>query len=687
MRGNREEYRSEELYWKELAVWGGLLCAAAAPQGGEDPAVLRLAAKQCWDRLEEGSAAGAEAGTFLALPYLAAALNLSRAQTQILALALLPELDRSFERRYGDLDGRGLTAGLILKLLGEDERAGMEWRAAVAPGGALAEYCLEKTGEPGRSGLSCLYRPAERIVAFVLSGTWEDPGRAGLSLCQPKEGAPKPLEELAERMEKYLLRSEGERTSFLIQGQPGSGRRTLALALADRLRTPLLLVEGNYFFGAEPGVFRRSMIREALLQRCPVCLTGLEETVQAARTDGTASEFLERLLYDGAAACCSILVTQEDWTPGGGPSGWRGVPVFLPTPELEESRRLWEEFLGNYPQVEPLDPDRLAGKYRMTPGQIKRALEAAWSQAKWRGLPGLDGASLEQGCRGQLRHGLGDKARKVERLFTWEDLILPEISKGLLRSACDQMRYRRRVYGTWGFGRTMPYGAGLSMLFSGPPGTGKTMAAQIVAGELGLELYKVDLSAVVSKYVGETEKNLSEIFREAERSQAVLFFDEADVLFGKRTEVKDSHDKYNNMEAAYLLQKMEEYSGVSVLATNFLQNFDEAFKRRLKFIIEFPFPDLPYRRLLWRAVFPPQTPLEGDIDWEFLAAQFELSGSGIKNVAVNAAFLAAGEDAPVGMPHLLTALRRELYKSGKVLTRADFGEYYMLAEEGEHERL
>ena len=189
---------------------------------------------------------------------------------------------------------------------------------------------------------------------------------------------------------------------------------------------------------------------------------------------------------------------------------------------------------------------------------------------------------------------------------------------------------------------------------------------------------------MVSKYVGETEKNLNEIFREASRSQAVLFFDEADVLFGKRTEVKDAHDKYNNMEAAYLLQKIEEYEGVSILATNFLQNFDEAFKRRLKFIISFPFPDARYRLRLWQKVFPPETPLEPDIDWDFLAEQFELTGSNIKNVAVNAAYLAAGEGQEVGMAHLLTAIRRELFKTGKLLSREDFGAYYMLAEEDVH---
>ena len=687
MKKSWEPYVSEEEYWRELSVWGGLLCAASRPEDGEEPGALRLAADRCWERLEGRCAAGTEAGVFFSLPYVALVLDLSLVQTKLLALALLAQTDRGFARRCAALEPEGLTAGLAFRLLGEGDLPGPALRTALSPSGPLARYCLEEARDVERIPLFRPLTPERRVAEFTLAGAWEDPGRPGLSLLLPEEQVPGRLAGLAGQMSDYLDKAGPEQTSFLLFGQPGAGRRTLARALAARRGAPLLLADGRFLSGEEGGGFRRALVREALLQQCPVCLTHLDETVQAARTDPEAAEFLTGLLYDTAAAGCSLLISEEDWVPSGGPADWRGIPVPLPLPELEESRKLWAELLSAYPQAKEQDPDRLAGKYRLTPGQMKRALDTAQALARWRGMEELDDDCLDQGCRSQLRHALGDKARKVEAAFTWDDLILPETSKRLLRSACDQMRYRRQVYGDWGFGRKLAYGAGLSVLFSGPPGTGKTMAAQIAAGELGLELYKVDLSAVVSKYVGETEKNLSEIFREAARSQAVLFFDEADVLFAKRTEMKDAHDKYNNMEAAYLLQKMEEYSGVSILATNFLQNFDEAFKRRLKFIIEFPFPDVHYRRLLWRAVFPAQTPLEGDIDWEFLAAQFELSGSSIKNTAVNAAFLAAREGGAVGMSHLLTALRRELFKSGKVLVREDFGQYYMLAEEGEHGQL
>lgn len=685
MREHRAPYTSQQEYWRELSAWGTLLCRALEAEDGEQQAALRLAGDKCWARLEAGCAAGAEAGVFLPLPYLAAALELSGVQERLLALALLAEADGAFARRCAALEEGGLTVGLALELLGGGELPGPALRAALSPGGQLALYCLEDA--PGHAGLSRPLRPAGRLTEFALAGAWDDPGLPGLTLLRQEGEIPPLLAETAGRMADYLARAEGERTSFLLSGQPGSGRRTLALALAARLGAPLLAADGRLLSGEEGGVFRRALVREALLQRCPVCLTGLDEAARAARTDPEAAEFLTGALYDGAAAGCSLLVSEEEWAPAGGSGGWRAVPVPLAMPDLEESRGLWSGFLRACPMAGAQNPDELAGKYRLTPGQMKQALETAVTLARWRGLETIDGACMDQGCRSQLRHALGDKARKVERVFTWEDLILPESSKRLLRSACDQMRCRRRVYGAWGFGRKLAYGAGLSMLFSGPPGTGKTMAAQIAAGELGLELYKVELPAVVSKYVGETEKNLGEIFREAARSQAVLFFDEADVLFGKRTQVKDAHDKYNNMEAAYLLQKMEEYDGVSVLATNLLENFDEAFKRRLKFVIEFPFPHAGYRRLLWRSVFPAQTPLDPDVDWDFLAQQFELSGSGIKNVAVNAAFLAAGEGRAVGMSHLLTALRRELHKSGKILSREDFGEYYMLAEEGEDGRL
>lgn len=684
---NISPFSDEAAYWQAVEEWGSRLldCCEARRMGDtRREAECRKEAAACWQLLPERSAASAESGVFLPLPYLEAVFSLDELEAQCLALAFLPQQQREMAARYQALEpagGGALTLGLALALLGRERSVAV--RSMLEPGGLLRDYCLEVTD----AGLDSCLRPCWRLVSFVLAGGWEDPGMPGLLLCPPvdKQAFPARLLPVAEQMERYLAETDRETVTFLLTGLTGSGRRSLARLLESRLGQPLLMADGRELTGPDGAVFRRAMMREALIQRCPVCLTGLDDELETAAADSAASDALAALLGEiSAPSGHSFLVTESPWPGGNGRPDWRLIPVALPLPGLEESSNLWGELLARYPLWEAIDPDQLAGRYRLTPGQMGQALDTALALARWRGLSGIDQESLNQGCRSQFRHSLGNRARRVETVFGWEDLVLPQSAKRLLRSACDQMKYRRQVMDSWGFGKRLAYGSGLSMLFSGPPGTGKTMAAQIAAGELGLELYKVELSAVVSKYVGETEKNLNEIFREASRSQAVLFFDEADVLFGKRTEVKDAHDKYNNMEAAYLLQKIEEYDGVSILATNFLQNFDEAFKRRLKFIISFPFPDARYRLRLWQKVFPPETPLEPDIDWDFLAEQFELTGSNIKNVAVNAAYLAAGEGQEVGMAHLLTAIRRELFKTGKLLSREDFGAYYMLAEEDIH---
>jgi SpoVK/Ycf46/Vps4 family AAA+-type ATPase len=243
------------------------------------------------------------------------------------------------------------------------------------------------------------------------------------------------------------------------------------------------------------------------------------------------------------------------------------------------------------------------------------------------------------------------------------------------------VRLGQQVYGDWGFGRRLGAGGGLSALFSGLSGTGKTMAAGVLARSLGLEIYRVDLSGVVSKYIGETEKNLSRVFEEAHDSSAILFFDEADALFGKRTEVQDAHDRYANIETSYLLQKMESYPGVAILATNFAQNIDEAFTRRLHYRVEFPFPGPADRERIWRGMFPPLAPLDPQVDFAFLAGQFELSGGNIRNCVLAAAFLAAENGQLIGMVHLIEGVSRELSKLGRARTRADFGAYYQALRE------
>jgi SpoVK/Ycf46/Vps4 family AAA+-type ATPase len=253
----------------------------------------------------------------------------------------------------------------------------------------------------------------------------------------------------------------------------------------------------------------------------------------------------------------------------------------------------------------------------------------------------------------------------------------------MLQEIYEQVKHRSLVYEKWGFERKIALGKGLNVVFAGPSGTGKTMSAEIIASGLHMDLYKIDLSTVVSKYIGETEKNLERIFTEAGESNAILFFDEADSIFGKRSEVKDAHDRYANIETGYLLQKMEEYEGIVVLATNLRKNLDDAFVRRMHFIIEFPFPEEEDRFEIWRRVFPTTVPLSSSVDLHFMARQFKIAGGNIKNIALASAFLAASDNsspaAPIiEMAHLIRATRREFQKMGKLCTQTDFGPYFSL---------
>jgi SpoVK/Ycf46/Vps4 family AAA+-type ATPase len=279
------------------------------------------------------------------------------------------------------------------------------------------------------------------------------------------------------------------------------------------------------------------------------------------------------------------------------------------------------------------------------------------------------GAALWRACRTQSRPKLDDLAQRIEPIAGWDDIVLPETQLEILREIAAHVRGRQRVYDDWGFARKSLRGLGVSALFEGVSGTGKTMAAEVLALELELDLYRIDLSQVVSKYIGETEKNLRRVFDAAESGGTILLFDEADALFGKRTEVKDSHDRYANIEVSYLLQRMEAYRGLAILTTNQRDALDQAFARRIRFVVNFPFPDVREREEIWRRVFPAATPTEG-IDPAQLAA-LSLAGGSIRNIALSAAFLAADEEAPVGMRHLARAAARECTKLERPLSEAE----------------
>ncbi len=356
------------------------------------------------------------------------------------------------------------------------------------------------------------------------------------------------------------------------------------------------------------------------------------------------------------------------------------LTIAFEPPTFRERREFWRGKLESIElRLTDGELDKLASRFRLTEGHIERAVNRAAQISVWRAAKsaasgenpasgGTTGPSLEdlyQGARSQSGGDLSRLARKIEPHYSWADIVLPGDSIRQLREICEQAEYRHVVFNVWGFEQKLSLGKGLNALFSGPPGTGKTMAAEVIAHELRLDLYRIDLSQVISKYIGETEKNLDRIFAAAETSNSILLFDEADALFGKRSEVRDSHDRYANIEISYLLQKMEEYQGVSILATNLRQNLDEAFVRRLQAIVEFPFPDEKYRLQIWKLAFPGNAPLGRDVDFERLAHEVKLAGGNIKNMALAAAFYAAADGGNIHMLHLAQAARREHEKLGR----------------------
>lgn len=351
----------------------------------------------------------------------------------------------------------------------------------------------------------------------------------------------------------------------------------------------------------------------------------------------------------------------------------------LPFPDIDARIACWEYYSKDYKLDADCDLIEMSNKFIFTPGKISDALKYAKSLAAMDKCEAIPRNTLFKGCNAQMSSELSQKATRVEAKFGFEDIVMNADQRETIEHAIDQMNFKKQVYEQWNYMKKYPYGRGLTVLLFGAPGTGKSMMAQVLAHELNLELYRVDISKVVDKYVGETEKSLSMIFREAKKCNVVLFFDECDTIFAKRSDDGGSNQASANNKTALLLQEMEAYDGVCVLATNYKHNIDPAFFRRMKYIVEFQFPNPDTREMLWTTTVPKTTPLAEDVDFRFLAEKFEFAGGNIKNCILNAAFLAAGDktndDGLVHMRHYLQAIRYEFVKTGKVFTRADFEPY------------
>ncbi|NEQ41082.1 MAG: ATP-binding protein [Okeania sp. SIO3I5] len=380
----------------------------------------------------------------------------------------------------------------------------------------------------------------------------------------------------------------------------------------------------------------------------------------------------------------------ENWLPT--TTGGKGlITITFTIPESSQRREYWQNYLNKLEiSIEKKELEILSDRFRLTPDQIADAVMTAYNTTRWQKIseteiennsnfptkkPRLSFINLCSAARHQSGHNLTTLARQIQPKYTWDDIVLQQKQLTQLQNICKEAESQNLVHNQWGFATKLSLGKGLNVLFSGTPGTGKTMAAEVIANHLQLDLYKIDLSQIVSKYIGETEKNLNRIFTGATNSNAILLFDEADALFGKRSEIQDSRDRYANIEVSYLLQKMEEYEGIAILTTNFRNNMDKAFERRLRYIIEFSLPDANHRHLIWQKIFPQNAPCSSELDLEFLAQNFEITGANIRNIALTAAFFAADDSRVIEMVHLIRAIRQEYDKMGQILRDKNLGSY------------
>ncbi len=461
-------------------------------------------------------------------------------------------------------------------------------------------------------------------------------------------------------------------------GKEGVGKRTVAARLSAYVKRPMLVV--NLAATAIPVGRRdtafRDLAREAALHGAALCLADYSDRL----VQGGISPSLPYLYGIARMAPGLGVVTSRDEEMGlGGAGAGFSTRMHLEIPETFTRHQLWDamQARSSARPDDEVDLRSFALKFGFTAGVIQRVLAYAGEEASVRtgrrNAP-FSANDLDMACRIQLGQGLSGVATRVRRMASWDDLILPDDLIETLREILRHARMRTKVFHEWGFDRKMTSGKGLSVLFSGPPGTGKTMVAGVIAQELDMDLYKVDLSQIVSKYVGETEKNLSKVFEAAAANQFIILFDEADSLFSKRTEVKSSVDRYANLEVNYLLQKMEEYSGICVLTTNFEKSIDDAFKRRINFRLDFPFPEPEDRARLWRVHLPGEAPVEEGLDEDlgWLGEKYELSGGNIKNAVLRAAFRAADTSRPISIDDLEYAADREARELGKLVQGAGF---------------
>ncbi len=593
---------------------------------------------------------------------LARSFGLDRIDEELLLIAIAPDIDPRFERLYAylqdDVTQRRPGIGLSLELCGLSTWSAEGRDRFVTPAPLITGGLLRVEGGD-RPMLTRHVRAPDRVIGHLLGSSRADPLISRLVVDPPLVQL-SAVDELADVLQQGVE---------LVYYRDRVGSAAVAVARSALARNGLeaLCLDLGHVAGSDDIVeLMTVVVREARLRDCGIVADPIDALLGGmSRAISVLAEAPVPVILAGRSSW------QADWTDR--------VPWMTEAPvtTLEDRQGLW---MAVAEHADVRDAAANMAAFRLSPQQIQRALRLAQVRAQARGTgPSL--SDLQAGARAENTSGLDQLARRVEPRASWDDLIVPGPIRTQLQELGSRARLRDIVLDDWKLGGGATHGRGVTALFSGDPGTGKTMSAEVVAAGLGLDLYVVDLSSVVDKYIGETEKNLDRIFSQADRINGVLLFDEADALFGQRSEVSDARDRYANVEIAYLLQRMEQFDGLAILTTNLRANIDEAFLRRLDALIDFPMPEEQGRLAIWKLHLPDRVPMADDLELDFMAARFRLSGGHIRNVCLTAAFLAAERGEPLEMADLVRATAREYNKLGRLSVAAEFGPYLPLVQD------
>jgi hypothetical protein len=597
-----------------------------------------------------------------AIDVLCSSFGLTEFERDVILLCAAPELSGDFSSEFavahGDAQRTYATFGLALSALPK-----AHWSAMAARAPLRKWRMVELAG--GESLTSSALRIDERILHFLAGVPDSDARLAGIvTVVSGHAPLPASYEEVSRRIvDIWSATAPGSSWPVVeVSNNDPSETRDVVAHACEMAGLSLCRARGSDIptAPAERDAFTVLWERESALSHSALLVDLHDEGPEALRAMAACIDDM---------SCPIVVATRE-------PVAIRTRPVVrvhVEPPDAVERGEWWRSALGPLAVELNGSVDTVVSQFRLGAQDVRAAgadvvgrvasLETDESRSE------KLAEALWDACRAQARQRLDDLAERVVPAAGWADLVLADTQRRVLREIAVHVRHRANVYEAWGFARKSTRGLGISALFSGPSGTGKTMAAEVLANDLQLDLFRIDLSQVVSKYIGETEKNLKRVFDAAEGGGSILLFDEADALFGKRSEVKDSHDRYANIEVSYLLQRMEAYRGLAILTTNMKAALDQAFLRRIRFLVQFTFPETPQRAEIWRGVFPEATPTD-DLDWEILS-RLNVAGGNIRNIAMNAAFLAAADKSPVTMGHVMRATRGEYAKLERPLTDAE----------------